>query len=125
MLVSILAPREIPTKRHKNPKNVFQVWSVETDANWPWTTEYRDLADFVKRWPRERHDDFSGGLDDGMLRSQGCDQEVNLLLRQRIYTVPADRGESHGQSSSEQSGENRRRRRRVDGARRAGLLGSE
>src|SRR6266581_4872588 len=47
---------------------------------------------------------------------------VNLLLRQRIYTVPADRGESHGQSSSEQSGENRRRRRRVDGARRAGLL---
>lgn len=38
---------------------VHLTWSVETDPRWPWTVIYRNLADFVERWPREELEDGS------------------------------------------------------------------
>jgi hypothetical protein len=36
---------------------VHLTWSVENDPKWPWTEAYRDLVDFLHRWPREELDD--------------------------------------------------------------------
>ncbi len=41
-------------------KTVFWVhltWSVERDAKWPWTRDYKDHDDFLERWPQEELDD--------------------------------------------------------------------
>lgn len=42
---------------------VHLTWSVETDPAWPWTESYKDMGDFLERWPREQLDD--SGEDDG------------------------------------------------------------
>ena len=32
---------------------VHLTWSMESDPKWPWTETYRNLDDFLERWPRE------------------------------------------------------------------------
>jgi hypothetical protein len=46
-----------PASGHAPVYCVHLTWSVETDPAWPWTNEYRDQAEFAKRWPRENADD--------------------------------------------------------------------
>ena len=40
---------------------VHLTWSVETDPMWPATEVYRDMGDFLERWPREALDDPAEG----------------------------------------------------------------
>lgn len=39
---------------------VHLTWAIENDPPWPWTETYRDLEDFLERWPREELKDDEG-----------------------------------------------------------------
>jgi hypothetical protein len=40
---------------------VHLTWTMERDASWPWTEEFKDAADFLERWRREELDESIEG----------------------------------------------------------------